>query len=115
MPFGCLPNHNRAHVVLVPIVIARVKLFRISGRSEQDASPLHSPSVIREGEMQPDRIALIAGIASLGLAAAAGAPAPVQGPIAAHTSTPTPMGPIVDKKSASPGSKAANVFLLTGQ
>jgi hypothetical protein len=67
--------------------------------------------------MHSDRIALIAGIASLGLVAAAVAPTPVQGPIATRTSTSgrVPMGPIVDKKSASPGSKAANVFLLTGQ
>jgi hypothetical protein len=75
------------------------------------------PSKAMEDEMHSDRIALIAGIASLGLVASAAAPAPVQGPIAAHTamSTPVPIGPIVDKKSASAGSKAANVFLLTGQ
>jgi hypothetical protein len=70
-----------------------------------------------EGEMHSDRIVLIAGIASLGLITAAVTLTHVQGGGATHAATAShvPMGPIVDKKSASPGSKAANVFLLTGQ
>ncbi len=69
-----------------------------------------------EDEMHSDRIVLIAGIVALGLLTAAVTSTHVQSVSATEaTASHVPIGPIADKKSASPGSKAANVFLLTGQ
>jgi hypothetical protein len=70
-----------------------------------------------EDEMHSDRIVLIAGIVALGLLTAAVTMTHGQGGSATHytVSSHVPMGPIGDKKGASPGSKAANIFLLGGQ
>ncbi len=67
--------------------------------------------------MHSDRVVLIVGIVSLGLVAAAVTQAHIHGAGATHSAITShvPMGPIVDKKSAPSISKAANVFLLTGQ
>ena len=67
--------------------------------------------------MHSDRIALIAGIAVLGLVTAGATQSQVQSASAGRSATASRMliAPIVDKKNASPGAKAANVFLLTGQ
>jgi hypothetical protein len=62
--------------------------------------------------MHSDRIALIAGIAALGLVRAGATQTQVQNAGASRTAAAShvAIAPIADKKNASPSAKAANVF-----
>jgi hypothetical protein len=87
---------------------------RHDGEIGSEARPIQTTCFL--AAMHSDGIVLIAAIAPSGPITAAVTLTHVQGGVATRSATASqvPMGPI-DKKSAAPGSKATNVFLLTGR